>query len=416
MTHRKKLKRIVTCQGGIQLVAALAALRSHESEQKRSGADHEYEDFLVVYDLSAPPDQIEKFASVVRQMAMTAANWEAATHITHEQMSDFANVDISRAANVFAKLYELVGTSKADEIYLCRNFVFSNSLMMNAYSEAEKICYGDGIGIYFSKAYFLPTVVPRNGLALIREKLAKLKCSLGNRITAFTLPDTNNNARISTVLREKDFDIGYFLLPDILGEHPPMKTRVVRKELTTGIFRKLAGALDGDHIADRLRKISRVSTVVLLTSNFTESGRMSGENEILAYTEFLERQNLPRESTLIIKPHPRDRAEKIQLIGWKLRDLFSEVILLTDPNLFFVPFEIFLMRTVQGENEKTLRNLNIVTFSTACLSLEFFFNLGPIIGFGSELVSKYFNEAYVSGRIKHEHDLQLALQRLAQTT
>ena len=143
---------------------------------------------------------------------------------------------------------------------------------------------------------------------------------------------------------------------------------------------------------------------------------MSGENEILAYTEFLERQDLPRESTLIIKPHPRDRAEKIQLIGQKLRHLFSEVILLTDPNLFFVPFEIFLMQTVQRENEKTLRNLKIVTFSTACLSLEVFFNLVPMIGFGSELVSKYFNEAYVSGRLKHERDLQLGLQRLAQIT
>lgn len=398
------------------MVAALAALRSHESEQKRSGADYEYEDFLVVYDLSAPHNQIEEFASVVRQMAMAAANWEAATYITHEQMSDFANVDISRAANVFAQVYELVGTSEADEIYLCRNFVFSNSLMMNAYCEAEKICFGDGVGIYFSGAYFLPTVVHRKGLALIREKLGKLKRSLRSRITAFTPADTINNAKISTVLKEMDFDIGYFLLPDILGEDPPMKTRIVRKELTTGIFRKLAGALDADHIADRYKHISHVPTVVLLTSNFSESGRMSGANEILAYTEFLERQNLPWESTLIIKPHPRDSAEKIQLIGRKLRELFSEVILLTDPNLFFVPFEIFLMQTFQGENENALRNLKIVTFSTACLSVEVIFNLVPMIGFGSELVSKYFNEAYVSGRLKHERDLQLGLQRLAQIT
>jgi hypothetical protein len=143
---------------------------------------------------------------------------------------------------------------------------------------------------------------------------------------------------------------------------------------------------------------------------------MSAENEILAYRKFLEQLEFPRESTLIVKPHPRDGEEKIQELGRVLRNLFSDVILLTDPNLFFIPFEIFLLQTFRGETEKALRDLKIVTFSTACLSLTAFFNLTPIIGFGSELVSEFFYKDYVQGRIRHERDLQLALKDLAEVT
>lgn len=391
------------------MIAALAALSSREREQKDSGDEYEYEDFLVVYDLYAPDSQLQEFARVVKRMAMAVCNWKVVVYINREQMDEFsASLEVSTRPTVFARVHELVGITKADEIYLCRNWQFGNRLMIHAYREAEKICYGDGIGIYFSEAYFSAGVVNngRDLISLVRGKLRRLKNSLRDIVSSV--------ASDSRGLAEVDFDIGYFLLPDILGEEPPMITRLVRKEFTDRIFRRLAGALDADYTADRYRYISRVPTVVLMTSNFSEAARMSGENEILAYREFLERLKFPRESTLIIKPHPRDGEEKIEELGRALGDLFSDVVLLTEPNLVFVPFEIFLMQTFRGEAEKALRDLKIVTFSTACLSVEVLFNLGPIIGFGSDIVSKFFYEDYVRGRIRHERDLQLALQKLAQ--
>jgi len=416
MIPAKRLTRIVTCQGGIQLIAALAALRTRESEQKQSSHEYEYEDVLVIYGLFSP-GQLEAFACFVEKMALAICNWKAVIYLTPEQLDEFAaSLDLSTTPSVFARVHELVGITKADEIYLCRNWQFGNRLMMNAYENAEKICYGDGIGFYFSEAYFSPAVVS-NGLglkSLVRGKLRQLKNSLKPRVSPVAPRAAGSRANQSAVLGEVDFDIGYFLLPDILGQKPPMKTRLVRKELTESIFRKLAGALDADHFADKYGLISRIPTVVLMTSNFSEAARMSGEKEIVAYRKFLEQLKLPRESTLIVKPHPRDGEEKIRELGRALGDLFSDVVLLTDPNLFFVPFEIFLMQIFRGETEKALRDLKIVTFSSACLSLEVLFNLGPIIGFGSELVSKFFYEAYVHGRIRHEHDLQMALKRLAQ--
>lgn len=418
MNQPKKLTRIVTCQGGIQLIAALAVLNCRETEQRDSV--YEYEDFLVVYDLYAPGGQAKEFARVVEKMARAVCNWKAVIYLDPEQMQELAAcLDTSTKAATFARVHELVGATKADEIYLCRNWQFGNRLMINAYREAAKICYGDSIGLYFSEAYFSP-VVTNNGQTFkspLRRKLRPFEVLVRSTVKSLlpsAVVEKIRDARGD--LREVDFDIGYFLLPNILGEVPPMDTRLVRKEFTERVFQKLAAALDTEHIADRYKYIARVPTVILMTSNFSEAKRMSGENEILAYKKFLEQLEFPRASILIVKPHPRDGKEKIQELRSALRNLFSDVILLTDPNLFFIPFEIFLLQTFRGETEKALRDLKIVTFSTACLSLTAFFNLRPIIGFGSELVSEFFYKDYVQGRIKHERDLQLALEDLAEVT
>jgi hypothetical protein len=92
--------------------------------------------------------------------------------------------------------------------------------------------------------------------------------------------------------------------------------------------------------------------------------------------------------------------------------MFAEVVLLTDLNLFFTPFEVFLIQAFLDEKERTPRNLTIITFSTACLSLPILFNVEPIIGFGDEIVKRLFFENYISGRIRHEEDLNLAIQTL----
>ena len=92
--------------------------------------------------------------------------------------------------------------------------------------------------------------------------------------------------------------------------------------------------------------------------------------------------------------------------------MFANVVLLMDQNLFFTPFEVFLIQTFLGESDETARNLKIITFSTACLSLPILFNIQPLIGFGNEIVKTSFFENYISGRLQHEHDLNSAMKTL----
>lgn len=390
------------------MVAALAALRTREEEKQDPGV--EYEDFLVIYDLYAPDSQLPQFANAVKRMAGVLRNWTSIVYFSLQQMMEFhTQLTSANKREVFQRIRKMVGVTEADEIYLCRNWQFGNRLMLNVYRDAWKVCYGDSIGIYFSEAYFSPAVT-ENGRQLktvVRQQLSRIKRSLQSRLTGQEI------AAKEVVLDEIDFDIGYFLLPEILRETPPMQSRLVNKAMTEEMFRKLARALDPEQIAAQYGYLANVPAVILMTSNFSEASRMSSEAELVAYREFLEKLQLPRESTLIIKPHPRDRGEKIQELGRRISDMFADVVLLTDLNLFFTPFEVFLIQTFLGEKEQAPPDLKIITFSTACLSLPILFNIQPIIGFGEEIVKRSFFEDYISGRIRHEQDLNLAIQALA---
>lgn len=409
MTSTRKFKRVVTCQGGIQLVAALAALQTREAEQQRP--DVEYEDYLVIYDLYAPDSQLPQFKNAVQRMARALRDWKSIVYFSKEQMIEFnQQLTFATMPQVYQQIRDSVGVAEAGEIYLCRNWQFGNSLMLNVYRDAWKVCYGDSIGIYFSEAYFSPAVA-NNGRpplkAAVRQQLSRIKHSLRNRLTGDQTPLRD------VVLDEIQFDIGYFLLPEILHETPPMETRLVNKATTGEIFRKLARALDPEQIIAQYGYLANVPAVILMTSNFSEASRMSEENELVAYREFLEKLQLPRESTLIIKPHPRDGEEKVRELGRKLSDMFANVVLLMDQNLFFTPFEVFLIQTFLGESDETPRNLKIITFSTACLSLPILFDIRPIIGFGNEIVKTSFFENYISGRLQHEDDLNSAMRTLS---
>ena len=390
-------------------MAAVAALETREAEQQRS--DVEYEDYLVIYDLYAPDSQLPQFTKAVQRMARALRDWKSIVYFSKEQMIEFdQQLSFATRQQVYQRVRDLVGVAEADEIYLCRNWQFGNSLMLNVYRDAWKVCYGDSIGIYFSEAYFSPAVA-KNGRpplkAAVRQQLSRIKHSLRNKLTGDQTPLRD------VVLDEIQFDIGYFLLPEILRETPPMETRLVNKATTGEIFRQLARALDPEQIVAQYGYLANVPAVILMTSNFSEASRMSSENELVAYREFLERLQLPRESTLIIKPHPRDGEEKVRELGRRLGDMFANVVLLMDQNLFFTPFEVFLIQTFLGESETTPRNLKIITFSTACLSLPILFDVRPIIGFGNEIVKTSFFENYISGRLQHEHDLNSAMQTLS---
>jgi len=384
------------------LVAALAALGYRESEQKNS--DYEYEDYLVVYDLYAPGDQGEGFASVVKSMAVSIRKWQALVYINPQQLNTAANLANSSTAAAFDYVYDLVGTVDADEIFLGRNWQFSNHLLINAYRRAAKVCYGDSIGIYFSESYFAPSAAAVNERSnwSLRRKLKDAK----SRLAAAIKPGEG--------LKEIDFDVGYFSLPDILGQVPPMKTRLVDKRYSLDVFQKLGSLLEEDFVSGIRDRTSDRPTIILMTSNFAEAERMTLESEIAAYKEFLKTLDYPRESVLIIKPHPRESDAKVHALRSALSDLFPASILLAEPKIFFVPFEMFLMRVFLGASSELPQDLKIVTFSTACLSPALLFNTKPVIGFGAELVSKYFHGDYASGRIKHERDLQLAIQRIAE--
>ncbi len=397
MKSSKLVKRIVTCQGSIQLVTALSVLDYREQEQK---LDYQYENYLVIYDLYSHPGQIDAFADFIKKMATLICDWKQIVYITPEQMKAIKNDSkISNPSNYFRRVYQLIGTDSTDEIYLSRNWQFGNQLLINAYRSAEKICYGDSIGIYFapdSKAFFLPQSLPKRLLIKLWKKtIEPTKSILG-----------------STVLSAINFDRGYFTLPDILGEIPPMPVTVPDKGSLLKVFGQLKSLLDPDYISRMKQQIGDAPVSILLASNFSEAGRMTLPQEIEAYQKFLIGKGISDRSILIIKPHPRDSSQKILALKDALQELYAQVIVLSETSLFFMPFEVFFTEAFLDETLELTNKVEVFACSSACLSLKLLFNVPSFIGFGSEITNSFFDRDYAPGRIKHEQDLRTALTKI----
>ena len=390
MNNNNLIKRIVTCQGSIQLVTALSVLDYREQEQNINAR---YENYLVVYDLNSPPGQIDAFATAIEEMAQLICDWKKITYITPEQMKDLASTSSS------IQVSELVGTDGADEIYLSRNWQFGNQLLLDAYCSAEKICYGDSIGIYFapdSKAFFVPQSLPKQLLTkLFKKPIDRTKSILG-----------------STVLQSVDFDRGYFILPYILNEEPPMPVTITDKASLLKIFIQLKSLVERDYISQLRQQIENTPVSILLTSNFSEAGRMSLAREIDAYSKFFNSRKIDPDSVLIIKPHPRDSSQKMAALSRALSKLFRQVIVLAEAKLFFIPFEVLFTAAFLDENLNPTNKIEVFAFSSACLSLKLLFDVPSCIGFGAEITNEFFARDYAPGRVKHERDLQAALTKI----
>ncbi|OWY66477.1 hypothetical protein B7486_36445 [cyanobacterium TDX16] len=398
-----KLKRLVACQGSIQLITAISVLTCREKEQQ--GTNVEYDNYLVIYDLRTPKNQSHTFANFIKKMAEEVCTWREIVYIQPEQMQalqaklNLVRLNLSNIQQVFSLVHELTGISSVDEIYLSKNYDIWDRLLLNVYESAKKICYGDGIGLYLSASSTVLQVEPRS----LSYKLKRL-------VKSFIF--TKNS------LGEINFDVGYFTISNFntLSESLPMEVVTVNKAVTLNIFQRLRGVVgkvvDSDYINNLRTKLANNSVLILLTSNFSEATRMSEENEITAYQKFLKIHKREDNTILIIKPHPRDSALKIEKLQYSLNGLFSEVIVISELSWFFLPFELFLMELFLDRNLVPHCDIKIFAFSSACLSLKFLFNLPCIIGFGSDITHQSFYDEQVNKRIQHELELNFLLQQI----
>ncbi|WP_250122645.1 alpha-2,8-polysialyltransferase family protein [Chroococcidiopsis sp. CCMEE 29] len=404
MSTPRTIKRLIACFGSIQLVTVLSVLSYREKEEQELNIN--YENYLVITPLWAPQGQAEEFAAFIEKMAKSICSWEKISYIPLEQMKLIANkLKIFGLSRISCLVHELIGVKNPDEIYLSREWKFENQLLMNVYESAEKICYGDGIGIYFSESAFLPPVSVKSSNSYSNTILTLLK----NKIKVL-VPQRR-------FLVQKEFDVGYFALPSAFGEVPPMKIILIDRKFHIQIFKilrqKLESLIDLNYTHDLRTSIQNSPVSILLTSNFSEAaGRMSLEKEICAYREFLETQGIPEKSVLLIKPHPRDSKLKILQLKSALSDLYSNIFLLSEEILFYLPFEVLFMELFLSPELQKLQMPKIFTFSSACLTLEFLFNAQCIVGFGSDIVEKFFYQDHISSRIKHEADLLSTIQNV----
>ncbi|MBW4524913.1 MAG: alpha-2,8-polysialyltransferase family protein [Phormidium tanganyikae FI6-MK23] len=390
------MKRIITCQGSIQFVAALSAMFYRDRAQSAT-----YQNYLVIYELYAPEQQHHEFAAFIQSMAESVCDWEAIVYLTPEQRDTIGHqLDSTPPHRIYNTVHQWIGLDYTDELYLCRNWQFTNQLLINAYPTASRICYGDGIGLYFSEHSAIvrrPFIPPPTPDQLFDWTWWKAR-SLWHRI--------RERLQLKTKLYSLPFDVGYFVLPDIFDETPPMPIIKLDSSELLARFEQFTSFVDVAQVAEVQTAIEHSPVSILLTSNFSEGDRISQDNELKAYRDFLTSYEIPPNSVLVIKPHPRDDLSKIYRLKESLSDLYQNIILLTDLNLFFLPFEVFFLKAFQSSN------IRVFAVSSACLSLKLLFDVPSLIGFNADITTRYFDPEFVAARLEHEQTLHNAIARL----
>ena len=408
MPPDRPASRIVAVQGTAQLTSAMAAMRAADRRASACVANH-----LVIHNLSCPEDQALEFVDCIERLARLGAEWRSVRYVSLGEVRALQAMSAGDWSKATAALQDLLGVASAESLFLGQNLLFLNHLLYRAYPVASRACYGDGIGLNFSTDYYRAPVYDPG----IRGLGRRLERAIRRRIRAWRGRE-NSPPRCSNgkpVEHAVPFDRHYLLLANLFDEHlddfVQLDAADFRELFSAYVPEVERAALQGrDRLAEALAEAT--STVVLLTSNFSETGRMSLTGEVECCLEsVLNAGGGGPGSLLVIKPHPRDGHEKIVRLAMQARRHFAEVVTLDDRWTFHLPFEsIFASYFPAGSRIRAATR--VVCTSSAALSLEHLYGQECHVGFGPRAVRRCFVHNWKALRLRHEADLAAAIRRI----
>ena len=400
--------RIVAVQGTAQLTSAIAAMRAADRVAGPCAANH-----LIIHNLSCPADQTEEFVDCIGRLARMAGTWQSIRFISAAEVrvlqDELAAGDWSQAA---AAVRNLIGIAAADSLFLGQNLLPLNHLLCRVYAHASRSCYGDGIGLNFSSEYFRAPAYDPGIRGLGRRLERTVRCSIKSwrGLKVGPLQWSFGKSFGDAV----PFDRHYLLLANLFDQH--LDTFV---QLDAADFRHLfaaylpeverAASQGRDPLADALGKAS--SVVVLLTSNFSETGRMTLSGEVECCIDSVLKEGGGPGSLLVIKPHPRDSHEKIARLAAEATRSFAEVVTLDDRWMFHLPFESIFIRYFPAHS-RIRAATRVVCTSSAALALEHLYGQECTLGFGPRAVRRCFAHNWRALRLRHEADLAKAVEQI----
>lgn len=369
-------------------------------------ADHgiQLSNHLVIHDLSAPEGQDEEFANCIRELAEKVERWDSIRFVPLSLVKELQTKIAKGNSSPGELLIELTGQAKCNELFVGQNNKAVPSWLRDATQSAKHICFGDGIALNFTNSYYRPKEYqPKSQPWSLRQIRRAFKQKV-KRIIGKDQPET----------QQTDFDAHCLLLKNLFDQKLD-RVEDLAPELFYELFDSFAANFE-QRAPDAHKALTAVTSnsqkiVVLLTSNFAETGRMSVEGELRGYRAQLSAMPDGQDVVLVIKPHPRDSYEKIQRIEQDLADNYRQVVSLSDPWTFYLPFESlykkYLMPVIKQGSA-----VHVATVSSACISLEYLFGQRCSLGFGSEIVEQEFSQLWRGLRQIHESDLERIITRL----
>ncbi len=344
-------------------------------------------DVLVIHDLASPASQEQQFFDVITQAASSLHHWADIVRLPRGCQSRQAASSLSQA---------LIAGSPS-ELWLSSFPTPGSDLLRGLFPAAKRVVYGDGIGVHFTPAYFLPD--PPGPVRGACELLMRWLPAIRSGPTTVAAGD-------------RRIDEYRLLLPGLFDEPSPPHVRIERDAFLR-LFQKLGAMPETgiDAVVSQLRSTIAAAdrVLLLLTSNYSETGRMSRQVEISGYLNMVREARPTRNALVVVKPHPRDSRQKIDRLARMLRQSWS-VVALNDSQTAYLPFEAVISRAVRDIPGLQSR-LTGLCVSSSCLALEYLYGIRCIVGFGNPTAGG-FAKRWRRHRMQHEIDLRRALERI----
>jgi hypothetical protein len=385
------LTRLVACQGSAQLLTAAAAVECQEASTDPDWrSDH---NILVIHDLYSPAEG--EFDRTIRELAAHLAPWKQIVTLSSDRLRGLKSLCSGRGVEAaIRELMATIGVDRADSIYLCRNWQFGSELLLNAYQASEKVCYGDGIGIYSGRRTPPPASGSKWWSGAV-QGIRSAKRSLQKAAAALLY-----GAR-QTELLPVEFDVGYLaeVASPAIDGRPPMPTQRVDARWQRNILERL-GVSEFSGLGALREAIHGRNCLVLMGESLSEGGVATLAAEIALYGEIVRRCAPPPGTLLLYKPHPRDNPQKVRQIAASLTHIAPDVLTLSGGSIPFLPFELLFAGVFR--EHFAAGKLQVWTTGFTAMALKHLFGVTVNFGMGDDLIRRYVAPQHVAHRIELE--------------
>ncbi|WED41896.1 polysialyltransferase family glycosyltransferase [Legionella cardiaca] len=246
---------------------------------------------------------------------------------------------------------------------------FWNQTLMHAFPEANRICYGDALGLVYSQHHFTQLMysIRINNKILLTNLLARLK-------RRFIYPNKKNQLLANRAILAIPCDPG----KDFLNQ---CELSIVSQQELQDCVKQLSDSLPDFkvHMKELILQ-SQKPCFLLMPSNFTESKLTTLENEIALYQDILS-THTPEESRIIIKPHPAHNPNFLQEIVRVLKRNYD--VHLVDGQYYHLPIELA---------ESLIQGCEILSVSYSSVSIPYIYNKPVKHVLTQKMIEDYFSK------------------------
>lgn len=262
---------------------------------------------------------------------------------------------------------------------------------MQAFPGAERICFGDALGVVYSNDYFTGQTYPMGSTGdVLRRPDQVFRNMLFRLKRTWTLPPANRRLTADYALLILPCDPGGdFLAGKKLLPVDAESLRHVLKSLSVAAYR---------HLKEEANRVSgnADSCSVMLLGSYSESRLTTEEQECALYVEAARSFVMPG-SKLILKAHPVSQQQKVDRIAQALSSSYDIVVSNSDE----LPIETIPWLAKQSR---------ILSFSYSSVSLHYLYGSNVIHAMSNALINDYFPKE----KQQWMHDSnQLYLEQLA---